>query len=71
MLKLMRLPHGTNRNRTLRRSVEEHEEEVNFAEVEQLLRRFWHRWRLKTLQPQVAATAANTASGEKGGSLCA
>ncbi len=69
MLKLMRLPHGTNRNRTLRRPVEMHEEEVNFAEVEQLLRRFWRRWRLKALQ-QVAATAANTASGEKGGSLC-
>jgi len=44
MLKLMRLPHGTNRNRTLRRVVDAREEEVDFAEVERLLRRFWRQW---------------------------
>ena len=71
MLKLMRLPHGTNRNRTLRRAVDEQEEEMNFAEVEQLLRQFWRRWRLKRLQPQAAATVAAAASGEEGGSVCA
>lgn len=71
MLKLMRLPHGTNRNRTLRRPMEMQKEEMNFAEIEQLLRRFWCRWRLKTLPPQAAVTVANVASGGKGGSLCA
>jgi len=43
-LKLMRLPHGTNRNRTLRRVIEADEEEVNIVEVEQLFRRFWRQW---------------------------
>lgn len=42
-LKLMRLPHGTNRNRTLRR-ITEVEEEVNAVEVEHLFRRFWRQW---------------------------
>ena len=49
MLKLMRLPHGTNRNRTLRRTVEFKEEEIDLAEVERLFRRFWHQWRARTL----------------------
>lgn len=44
MLKLMRLPHGTNRNRTLRRATDAQEEEVDFAEVERLFRRFWRQW---------------------------
>ncbi len=44
MLKLMRLPHGTNRNRTLRRPTDAQEEEVDFAEVERLFRRFWRQW---------------------------
>ena len=42
-LKLMRLPHGTNRNRTLRR-ITEVEEEVSVVEVEHLFRRFWRQW---------------------------
>ena len=44
MLKLMHLPHGTNRNRTLRRATDAQEEEVNFVEVERLFRRFWRPW---------------------------
>ena len=43
-LKLTRLPHGTNRNRTLRRSVDLHDEEVDLIELERLFRRFWHVW---------------------------
>ncbi len=43
-LKLMRLPHGTNRNRTLRRIVEAEDEEVTVVEVEHLFRRFWRQW---------------------------
>jgi hypothetical protein len=46
MFKLMRLPRGTNRNRTLKRPSEWPEEEVDLAEVEHLFRRFWQRWRL-------------------------
>jgi len=46
MLKLMKLPHGTNRNRTLRRQAEMREEEVDFTEVERLFRRFWQQWRM-------------------------
>ena len=49
MLKLMRLPHGTNRNRTLRRPVEYKEEEVDFVEVGRPFRRFWHQWHSRSL----------------------
>ena len=49
MLKLMRLPHGTNGSRTLRPQVEYKEEEVDFVEVESLFRRFWHQWHSRTL----------------------
>ena len=49
MLKLMRLPHGTNRNRTLRQQVEFKEEEVDFVEVDRLFHRFWHQWHSRNL----------------------
>ncbi len=49
MLKLIRLPHGTNRNRTLRRQVEFKEEEVDFVEVDRLFRRFWRQWHSRSL----------------------
>ena len=46
MLKLMRFPRGTNRNRTLKRlrreALEEDVETTATAEVERLFRRFWH-----------------------------
>ena len=45
-LKLTRLPHGTNRNRTLRRPVELQDDEVDLAELGRLFRRFWRRWQL-------------------------
>lgn len=43
-LKLTRLPHGTNRNRTLRRQVDLQDEEIDIAELERLFSRFWRRW---------------------------
>ena len=49
MLKRMHLPHGTNRNRTLRRQVEFAEEDVDFVEVDRLFRRFWHQWHSRSL----------------------
>lgn len=44
MLKLMRFPRGTNRNRILKRQRRANlEEEVDSAaKVERLFRRFWH-----------------------------
>ena len=44
MLKLMRFPRGTNRNRTLKRQRRPELEEVvdSAAEVKRLFRRFWH-----------------------------
>lgn len=45
MLKLMRLPQGTHRSRLMRRPGEILEEEVDFAEVERLFRRFWREYR--------------------------
>mgnify|MGYP006919346102 CR=1 FL=1 len=40
----MQLPHGTNRNRTLRKPVDLLEEEPDQAELNRLFRRFWHQW---------------------------
>jgi hypothetical protein len=40
----MRLPHGANRNRTLRRPGET-PEEMEAVEVERLFRRFWREYR--------------------------
>lgn len=51
MLRLMRLPRGTNRNRTLRRPVEVAAEEVDMTEVEDLFRRFWREFRRSTAGP--------------------
>ncbi len=45
-LKLMRLPHGTNRNRTLRKQVELQTVDVDMIDLNRLFRRFWHRWKL-------------------------
>ncbi len=44
VLKLIRLPQESNRYRTLRRSVDLHDEEVDLAELEPLFRRFWRVW---------------------------
>ena len=44
MLKLTRLPHGTNRNRALRRPVDSRQAEVDLAESQRLFRRFWKLW---------------------------
>ena len=43
-LKLTRLPHGTNRNRTLRRQTDFQDEEIDLAELGRLFSRFWRRW---------------------------
>jgi hypothetical protein len=45
-LKLMRLPHGTNRNRTLRKQVELQEVDVSLVDINRIFLRFWHRWRV-------------------------
>ena len=45
-LKLIRLPEGTNRSRSLRRAVNLYDEEVDLAELERLFRcfgRVWHK----------------------------
>ena len=44
MLKLTRLPHGTNRS--LRRPVDSEDEEVDLAESGRLFRRFWKLWQV-------------------------
>ena len=43
-LKLMQLPHGTNRNRTLRKPVDLQDDELDLVELNRLFRRFWHQW---------------------------
>jgi hypothetical protein len=47
----MRLPRGTNRNRTLRRPTEVAAEEVDMTEVEDLFRRFWREFRRSMAGP--------------------
>ncbi len=44
-LRLARVLHGPNRNRTLRRFGEMAAGQVDSAAVEQLFRRFWQLWR--------------------------
>ena len=60
-LKLMRLPHGPNRNRTLRRAAELSADELSLVAVAPLFRRFWQLWR------QGAMGRRDTAA-ERGGS---
>ena len=55
-LKLMRLPRGTNRNRTLRRMAEVCEEEMDFSEVERLFRRFWRQWTAGEMSARMVVT---------------
>ncbi len=48
MLKLMRFPRGTNRNRTLKSHARPEVEEDSDAEVERIFRRFWHERTMPT-----------------------
>tara|TARA_Y100000588_G_scaffold330127_1_gene366808 strand:- start:66 stop:269 length:204 start_codon:yes stop_codon:yes gene_type:complete len=60
MLKLMRCPRDTNRNRMLKRQRRQDlEEDVEAtAEVERLFRRFWHEQAVLTSRRQEALAAA-------------
>ena len=61
MLKLMRLPRGTNRNRTLHRPPDAPFDDVDYAVVDDLFRRFWQQVRRSNLRE----------SWDKGGTQCA
>ncbi len=45
MLKLQRLPRGSNRNRVLHRPTDATFVELDYASVEELFRRFWQEYR--------------------------
>lgn len=58
MLRLMRLPRGTNRNRTLRRGTEAGDEDVSLEEVQRVFRRFWRFWEERVGGHGVAAASS-------------
>ena len=61
VLKLARLPRGTNRNRTLRRPAAGPEDIVVCVAVEQLFRRFWQSWQKQMMRERQWAAAAGPA----------
>ena len=62
-LKLMHMPQGTNRNRTLRRAPDGREDDLDLAEVEELFRRFWRTWYCRLSPERVPAQLRRGSGG--------